>query len=572
MKKISVVLLAMFCVVNMSTFLTGCKDAHTHAFDKQVASETYLAQEATCLEREKYYYSCSCGEKGTETFEIGDALGHSFSEYIFDNNVTCTQDGTLTATCDRCGAKDTVTLAGSKLEHKYENGTCVYCGRIHLSEGLAYTLVTDKLGDYYEVSGIGTCTEKDISIPETHNDLPVKSIGIEAFLDCGNLERITLPSSITSIGDGAFLNCFGLTKVNFLGTIDQWAEIEFEEGVDEGSPFSNPTQLAHDLYVNDKLVTEVELTTAAKVSAYAFAFCESLISVTIENDLTSIGNGAFASCYNLTSITMPETVTSIGNIAFYNCIRLAGIIIPDSITSIGDRAFYGCSKLISITICKNVTYIGNDAFVGCTKLIEVINNSSLNITKGSSADGHIAYYALNVKRGGKTDIVKKDGYLFYTYSNVNYLLGYVGVDVELTLPNDYNGENYEIYKYAFIYFDNLREIIIPDSVTFIGDSAFIYCSNLISVIIGNKVTSIEDGTFVYCYNLTNIIIGNSVKYIASYAFLGCDNLTSVTFENPNGWFVTQDVSSVSGGDLTLTNPEQNATLLLTYAHFYWKRK
>lgn len=50
---------------------------HTHVFDKEVAEEQYLASKANCTEPAKYYKSCKCGEKGTETFTSGESLGHT---------------------------------------------------------------------------------------------------------------------------------------------------------------------------------------------------------------------------------------------------------------------------------------------------------------------------------------------------------------------------------------------------------------------------------------------------------------------------------------------------------------
>ena len=98
-----------------------------------------------------------------------------------------------------------------------------------------------------------------------------------------------------------------------------------------------------------------------------------------------------------------------------------------------------------------MTSIGDSAFVGCYKLVEVIDKSTLNIEKGSEYDGLVAYYALNVKKDGISDIVNKDGYLFYTYDNVNYLFAYVGSNTDLTsLPDDYNGQNYKLNNYAFV--------------------------------------------------------------------------------------------------------------------------
>lgn len=94
--------------------------SHTHKFTAEIAAEKYLATAATCTEKAKYYYSCSCGEKGTQTFTYGAALGHSFTNYVSDNNATYEKDGTKTAHCNRegCTATNTIPDEGSKLESK----------------------------------------------------------------------------------------------------------------------------------------------------------------------------------------------------------------------------------------------------------------------------------------------------------------------------------------------------------------------------------------------------------------------------------------------------------------------
>ena len=53
---------------------------HEHKFDQQVASDAYLVTHATCQQKAVYYYSCTCGLKGTETFEYGEIASHNFSE------------------------------------------------------------------------------------------------------------------------------------------------------------------------------------------------------------------------------------------------------------------------------------------------------------------------------------------------------------------------------------------------------------------------------------------------------------------------------------------------------------
>ena len=97
----------------------------------------------------------------------------------------------------------------------------------------------------------------------------------------------------------------------------------------------------------------------------------------------------------------------------------------------------------------------------------------MNIKKGESDKGYVAYYALKVKENGTTDIVNKNNYLFYVYDNINYLLGYVGQEIELALPNDYNGESYAIYNYAFYGCIELTSVTIGKKVSYIGESAFV---------------------------------------------------------------------------------------------------
>ena len=84
-----------------------------------------------------------------------------------------------------------------------------------------------------------------------------------------------------------------------------------------------------------------------------------------------------------------------------------------------------------------------------------------------------------------------------------------------------------IGDYAFSGCRSLTDIVIPDSVTRIGDGAFRGCKSLTDIVIPNSVTSIGDNAFEYCFSLSNLVIPDGVTSIEDNAFEGCYSLSSV---------------------------------------------
>jgi len=90
MKKLLTVLLAFVLVFSLvfafaSCDMLGGDETHTHEFTKKVTDEKYLLYRSTCTTPASYYYSCECGEAGTETFTLGVASGHHYQKkrYMF---------------------------------------------------------------------------------------------------------------------------------------------------------------------------------------------------------------------------------------------------------------------------------------------------------------------------------------------------------------------------------------------------------------------------------------------------------------------------------------------------------
>jgi hypothetical protein len=124
----------------------------------------------------------------------------------------------------------------------------------------------------------------------------VTSIGGSAFSGCTSLDNITIGKNVTNVSIGAFSGCKSLETVNYLGTIDEWVQIKFNDIT------SNPINYSKKLYINNLLVTDATLSSATIISTYVFSGCTSLKSIIIPNTITAIGAYAFDGCNSLISI------------------------------------------------------------------------------------------------------------------------------------------------------------------------------------------------------------------------------------------------------------------------------
>lgn len=104
--------------------------AHTHIYNQEKATDTYKKSNATCTSQATYYKSCSCGEKGTETFEYGKLAPHSYTDIVkleaLKSLGTCKDAAVYYYSCSVCKAierDDAHTFTGEKNAANHAGGT-----------------------------------------------------------------------------------------------------------------------------------------------------------------------------------------------------------------------------------------------------------------------------------------------------------------------------------------------------------------------------------------------------------------------------------------------------------------
>ena len=215
----------------------------------------------------------------------------------------------------------------------------------------------------------------------------VMNIGNSAFLNCSNLQEVTLPSSVTSIGDDAFLNCNNLQEINLPSGVTNIGDLAFAGcgSLQEINIHSGVTSIGDGAFSSCKNLQQIYVTESNKVyrAIDGVLYTKDLKAIicypqgkkderfVILSGVTNIGEHAFSHCMNLREITLPSSVTNIKKAAFFDCMNLREITLSPGVTSIGDNAFSYCSNLREITIPSSVTCIGERAFWRCENLQQI---------------------------------------------------------------------------------------------------------------------------------------------------------------------------------------------------------
>ena len=283
-----------------------------------------------------------------------------------------------------------------------------------------------------------------------------------------NIKSITLPSTITLfsiLGLGGIPSGFSL----YIEDLASYCAIHY--------PNQSLTELAEGFYVNGERITDLIIPEAATiVDRRNFFGCNQLKSVTIGNNVKSIGESAFSSCKNLEKVIIGSSVEVIDRYAFAFDDNLSSLTInSNKLHTIDFGAFLTCKSLTSVNLPSSITQLGDYAFASCYNL------SSISIPDGVTSIG----------------------------------------------------------MYAFRYC-SLSTIHLPKELTAISTALFYGCKNLVFPIIPEKVKTIDAQAFYGCNNVSAVSLPASVSSLGNEVFLGCTGITSITCKNPSAPTCTEE--------------------------------
>lgn len=266
------------------------------------------------------------------------------------------------------------------------------------------------------VTDIGTVFKDNsdiIAFTEFKYFTGLTAIPADAFNNCGQLWKITLPSTISSIDCGAFKHCSSINTISIpesVTTIDDTAfhycsSIRYFYG-----KYSSSDNRC--IIINGELLW--------------FALGSGLESYTIPDGVTIINSSAFYSDMELTNISFPESLTEIQSHAFSGCKNISEVTIPDSVSTISVESFYDCDNLETVTIGEGIALIKKNAFFECDNLINIYCKATIAPaiyynsygTSGTFPAG--GSYKIYVPRGAKAQYT---GYDVYSTSSTEYLKG-----------------------------------------------------------------------------------------------------------------------------------------------------
>lgn len=346
-----------------------------------------------------------------------------------------------------------------------------------------------------------------VELPET-----IKYIESSAFRDCSALSSIRLPSKVTHIGDFAFAWCKSLEEVEILGEIELIYEDAFVD-----TPWLNSIIDENGFAVYKNMLLKYNGKNPHVVVPYgieivvdgAFRNLDFITKVTFTDTLIYIGFNVFSNCSSLVDIeNMPLylQVEAIKKDSFQNTQWLnsavdkngflildsilfqyngndANVVIPYGVKEIYRNVFRYCEFLDSVSIPDSLKSVGKGAFFGCSNLVNVDMPNCVDIEDSAF-----------LKTPWYESLCDENGFIIYKNTLISYNYICENKSVVVNIPYGIT----HINKSAFFLYDNIENVVIPNTVVCIGCNAFEDCVSFRDIVVPNSVNVISEDAFKGC--------------------------------------------------------------------------
>ena len=287
--------------------------------------------------------------------------------------------------------------------------------------------------------------------------------------------------------------------------------------------------------------------TVSSIGRYAFSGNRRLREVTFPEHLEMIHENAFRKVSGMRKIIFTgSNVKALGEWSFYGCTALRSVSVPDSVIQIGDYAFSGCTALTTVNISNNsqLTVFGERTFSNT-------GISYLYLPKGITSDGFDGSVLVDCKnvRGievaSENSVFKVVNRVVFTKDDTSLVYYPAALGGTYRIPDTVkNVERYAfagasvsaielnsietIGEYAFAQTTKLNEIILPETLTQLGEASFM-SSSISKVTLSANLDCIPTSAFLNT-NLVSVFVGANVKKICDDAFASCDLLKYLSFD------------------------------------------